>query len=287
MTVLVVSHARDRVATAVATHLGDRGRPVVTTTPSALVSGAITYHDEGGRRGWTASVGAGIVTDDELTGVLNRATHLEPVGFDEADERYAHAERAALLAALFQVLSCPVLNRSNGATLAGPTPAPLQWLALAARIGLPVRGMTMSAHGVEWAPLSRLLGTVTVVDGHVVDDVQASQFVSDDFLPVALARSLGSGLVSLADALGCGLLQVRLGVDADDQLVVVDLDPVPAVLEPAALATLVDVLVGGAARTPVVPSPRVARPAAATRRSGAVRPPGAAEVVGAVETPAP
>lgn len=80
------------------------------------------------------------VSSEGVRGLLNRLTH-PPMGHLEVapqrEREYAMQEISALFLSWLTAMPGPVLNRPAPFGLAGPGLDPLQWLALAARAGLP------------------------------------------------------------------------------------------------------------------------------------------------------
>lgn len=80
------------------------------------------------------------VSSDGVRGLLNRLTH-PPMGHlgvaPQREREYAMQEVSALFLSWLTAMPGPVLNRPAPFGLAGPGLDPLQWLALAARAGLP------------------------------------------------------------------------------------------------------------------------------------------------------
>jgi hypothetical protein len=233
VTVLVVAHPFDAVAQGVVDRLRDRSATPVVVTPSQLCGGVVTYRNVAGRARWAVDLGDRVLRSEEVRGALNRARFLEPTGFaDPDDETYAACERAALYAAMVESIDGTVLNRSTGATLAGPARSPVELLLAAARHGLPAPRIRMSRSGTEVDPVRRELCSCVVLDGR-------AHGAPDD----GLAR----GSVALAGELGCGFLQLRLAEGGDGRCVVAAVEPFPEQVAAATLDLLAAHLGGGAA----------------------------------------
>lgn len=208
-------------------------------TPAQLTgAAAVTYRStlngaSDGRRvaNFDVDTPEGPLDSGAVSSVLNRAQYLEPIGFGHPDdESYAVSERAALLAAMTELLDCPVFNRSNGASLGGPPAFPLHWLFQAARLGLPVHPITLSGDGVRVATVESPPTVLTVIDGQV------------DPAGHALSQDLQQGLKALGAALGCGFLQVQLVPDGRGQYTVLGIDPFPSRLSDRDLDRLTQAL---------------------------------------------
>lgn len=247
MPVLVISHPDDRVATRVAAQLHRLGPPPTVVTPTRMVSDAVTHTGVDGHVMWTVDSSDLQLDSRRITGVLNRARWLEPVAYPDPDDRvYAHCERAALLAAMLEALPCPVVNRSNGATLAGPATFPLHWLLRAARLGLPVRDMTICAQGITWP------GATTDAGQSATDASQSATVVVGTITVIGAATSTSGDTGGdwraqcrwLASDLGTSLLQVVFGAERGRRPVVVDIDPFPRHLDDRAVKILATHLAG-------------------------------------------
>lgn len=230
-TVLVVADGWDAVAAAVSDVLRSNGFDVVATTASALVGGAVTYLGDGASTMWASSVAPSLgsgersIASHEVGAVLNRAVHLDGVGFaDEDDESYASCERTALFVAMIESLDCPVLNRSQGTSLSGPPHYEAEWMSTAVRCGLPVRPLTWTPDGVVSAEVRSMSGSVTVIADRVMAE---SGSVSVE----RWAHDRRRGLLALAANLGCELVRLDLGETADGTCVVTRIDPRPPALE--------------------------------------------------------
>lgn len=117
----------------------------------------------------TAVVGGREVSQGEIGGVLTRLPcvyeqelrHIVP-----ADRSYVAAEMTSFLLSWLSGLACPVLNRPTPTCLSGPNWRSEQWIAAAAKLGIPVRPMrreiTRGRAGAEEA-LEVPSITVTVV----------------------------------------------------------------------------------------------------------------------------
>lgn len=237
MTVLVLAHPGDRLARDAATALRRaQGGPVVATTPDRLTRDVTYRHEEGTVR-WVARLPDRELVSTGLVGVLNRSRYVGRTGFaDRGDELYAGMERSALLAAMLASLPVPVLNRPNGAGLAGPTSSAVTLLAQAARAELPVAPLVLSTEALVATPAGDAdpapgdaIGTLTVVGDAVVGD---GCRIPDSWVSAAL---------TLAARTGCDLLSLPL-VDVGGMPCVAAVDPWPRSLGPRALRHLVALL---------------------------------------------
>lgn len=246
-TILVIAHEWDSVAAQVADTLRSNAFEVVTTAPSLLCGGAVTYLSDRGSTMWAStvpqpSVGHDVaITSADLGAVLNRAMHLDPTGFaDEDDEMYATCERAALFTAMIESLDCTVLNRSQGTTLSGPPRLEAEWMAAAVRCGMAVRSMSWTSDGIDLEPLRRDLGAATVIGRRVIASA-----------PVGTAQDWATAhtkpALALADELGCGLLHITLGETLDGRCVITQVDPTPPMVAPHIVVGVAQHLAAGIA----------------------------------------
>ena len=244
-TVLVVAHEWDAVARDVVSLLRANSVAVATPTPTALCGGAVTYLSAHGNTMWASTVpgpsGLGdlTITSTELVAVLNRSVHLDPTGFaDEDDESYAACERAALFTAMIESLECPVVNRSQGTTLAGPPHLEAEWMATAVRCGLTVQATSWTSDGVDLEPMRREVGAATLVGRQVLCTSPVGGVAE-------WTERHASRMIALGDQLGCELVRLSLGETADGRLVVTRIDPRPPHLEPSVVVSLAQHLTAG------------------------------------------
>jgi hypothetical protein len=209
----------------------------------------------------------------DFSGVLNRVAWLPPVPYSRIDDReYAAMERNALHTSVLAGIVAPVVNPVRPPSLSGPMFDPVAWLALAARTGIPVRGMRVTTDGRRWRergwlPLDWRAVTTPGADSGI--PLHASVPVGRR--PVAWAEPVGPAhrvvvvgnraydppeprwgerCARLAAAARCPLLEVCLAPrTADASWVVTGADPSPAVLPPDAFNALVELLGAGRAMT--------------------------------------
>ncbi len=88
-----------------------------------------------------AVVGGRRIQSTELAGVVVRLPWVDPIDLPHIsprDQAYVATEMSAFLVAWLGALPCPVLNRPRPGCLTGPAWRPEEWLARAARLGIPV-----------------------------------------------------------------------------------------------------------------------------------------------------
>ncbi len=159
------------------------------------------------------------VASDEVRGFLNRLTYppMDHLGVaPEAERDYAIQEVSAFFLSWLTGMPGPVLNRPVPFGLAGPNLDPLQWLALAARAGLPTparRATSRRQHGAEPAGWVAPASSVVVACGALYGTP----------LPATTAESC----LRLAGLSGTDILGVELRRDAGGQLEFAAAQPLP------------------------------------------------------------
>lgn len=155
------------------------------------------------------------IASEEVSGLLNRLTHAptEHLGVASEHEReYAMQEVSAFFLSWLTAMPGPVLNRPVPFGLAGPSMGPFQWLALAARAGLPapVRRAPAAQGQNGGAPHARPESPPVPSCSVVV----ACGALYGPSLPARLATAC----VRLAELSGADLLGVELRPGASGQL---------------------------------------------------------------------
>jgi hypothetical protein len=140
----IVAHAHDATAAAVASVLRARcGREAVRWIGVETLARATRWQHRIEPDGTTGTVlqlpDAAVLHDRELGVVFNRAFPDVAPGFSPTDQRYAVMEMHALLLSWLTAVPGPVVNRPSPRGLTGTARGPIEWHALAARAGLPVR----------------------------------------------------------------------------------------------------------------------------------------------------
>lgn len=140
-----------------------------------------------------AVVGGRRIPSVELAGVVVRLPWVDPIDLPHIsprDQAYVATEMSAFLVAWLGALPCPVLNRPRPGCLTGPAWRPVEWLARASRLGIPV--------------LSRRDG----VPGAAAAGDATLTLIGTRHLGKAHARVL-AGAKRLAEAAGVALLYLR------------------------------------------------------------------------------
>lgn len=112
----------------------------LVTTEEIVYSTRLTHRLASGRVTTEVTLPDGSVLGPHLQGVVNRAVTVPTAHLAravEADREYATAELYALLTSIFAGLPGVVLNPGGPRGLPGPWLRPAEWLAEAARVGLP------------------------------------------------------------------------------------------------------------------------------------------------------
>lgn len=207
---LIACNPGDAAALWAAHRLADRGlAPLEIVSAEALAYSLSVEH----------RLGAGVpsvrfeladgrrVVSDEVSGFLNRLTYppMDHLGVASQRERdYAMQEVSALFLSWLAAMPGPVLNRPVPFGLAGPNLDQFQWLALAARAGLPSpprRATSRQRNGGAPARVPTPSCTVVVVCGATygapVPDPTAesclrlAELSGTDILGVELRRDAG------------------------------------------------------------------------------------------------
>jgi len=124
---VITAHQQDQVAYALVSRWATSDASLLTCTD--LSTSGWRYY-QGSPANSRAIVSGQEVAIESITGVLNRLTCVfepELAGIIARDRSYAAD------------LTCPVLNHATSTGLAGPYWPPERWIAMAARIGIPVR----------------------------------------------------------------------------------------------------------------------------------------------------
>lgn len=167
-------------------------------------------------------------------------------------------ERHALMTSVLQALSVPVINRPSPPSLAGPLRSELEWLRLAARVGIRTRGVRVSSNArqsawgtrpedgwvaYDWTRmLRREPSGQPDGDGSLPASVPAGRRPVVWLAPIGRPRRcwvvgesvIGSHLerdpdpVPLARAVGCQLLEVTFADDPFGAGCLVEVEPFPA-----------------------------------------------------------
>src|SRR4051794_6707245 len=140
---LIIADAGDpgahRVADRLARHHGPRSTRLASASEIAFAPRvALAFESETSSGGIWLWDGSGAALAPRA--VLCRATTVSApwaARASPADREYAAAEAHAVLLAWLTALDCPVLNRPSGRGLVGPVLSDAEWLAAAARAGLP------------------------------------------------------------------------------------------------------------------------------------------------------
>jgi hypothetical protein len=225
--VLVLAHAHDAGASAVATRLRTLVDPdsVVVVRPEALglAMWSHTISPCGDTRTWIQLPGGASISSESVDAVFNRLQYLPLPRFHKAspkDRDYADAELQALVASWLLSFGTRAINPVGPRGLSRGPVSQSGWLALAASIGLPVvRSARASAgrmlpkptgaeriHGVAWP--GGLRGPAPA-ELHADSSSADSVLVVGDRALGALAQPFGKACVALARVADCTLLEVR------------------------------------------------------------------------------
>lgn len=253
---LVVASPHDGGALAVGAALRRRlGQSVRVLSPEELVLSPRWVHavsDEGDSTETTLADGL-VLRDREIRFVLCRVRALSAPHFARSlpdDRDYAVSELHALFLSWLASLPCPVVNRPHAQGLAGRERSPFEWLALAARAGLRVRGFSLTTnarrdpcpgwipHGVAdgvrlWSfdaspslPRALLGRSPTLFLEPIGPPCPRALVVGGDVLGDVPAH-VASGCLRLAASVGCELLEVRFGTGRGGDLRVTDVTHFP------------------------------------------------------------
>lgn len=157
MKYLVLGHAQDRSALAVAARLKCRHSPgtVRFATVDELIYAPSWVHQieasTGNARTRITLHDGCELRSDELQVVFNRLSWVDYPGFAAADRSYACAEMSALLLSWLESLDCPVINPVAGHRL-NASFSEFRWLTLAAQAGLPIPRTRLSSNPRRYPP---------------------------------------------------------------------------------------------------------------------------------------
>ncbi len=199
----------------------------------------------------------------QVGAVLNRITVPELpqfYGASEADRLYAISEVSALWLSWLAALPCPVVNPPSPWSLSGPEFPLLQWLNLASRAGLPVRGCTFSSDPRVFFERGYALYRFAGDDPGTarfepvptppfprepawffepVDGEEETVLVAGNRRVGGLGERFSAGLDRLRALVGCNLLQVAFGRSvATGEWLVTGVTSFPTTEEPAALEAI-------------------------------------------------
>jgi hypothetical protein len=269
---LILAEASDPVAAGVARRAAEGGAVLRWLTSDHLATARWDHRIDGQVGGGAETrlrTADGTTTElGEVLGVLNRLRWLPPVPFASVDDRdYGAMERHALVTSALAALEGTVVNPVSPPSLSGPVLSPVAWTALAAASGLPTRRLRLTTDGRRWPARGwEGLDWQTVLDPGV-EAVPLHQAVPVGRRPVVWAEPVGpphhvtvvgpdvlgspdaawaERCRRLAEAAGCGLLQVTLAQRAaGEDWVVTGAEPTPTVVPPHAVDLLVALLASG------------------------------------------
>jgi hypothetical protein len=162
----------------------------------------------------TAVVDGRVLASEQIHGVLTLLPCVFPHELPQivpGDRDYVAQEMTAFLLAWLTGLECPVLNRPNATSLAGPSWPAERWCHLARRAGLraaPLRRQTTAVPGDAVLPAPPAAATVTVVGDRWIGDVppdlaaharRLAGAAGADLLTVVFDRADADASVLLAD----------------------------------------------------------------------------------------
>lgn len=158
------------------------------------------------------------IAGEEVRGLLNRLTH-PPMGHlgvaPQREREYAMQEVSALFLSWLTAMPGPVLNRPAPFGLAGPSLDSFQWLALAARAGLPTPPLRAPSRQNGGAPAS-----LSPPDCNAVVACGA-------LFGAALPDSVAEPCLRLAELSGTDILGVELRRDAANSWQFTGAHPLP------------------------------------------------------------
>jgi hypothetical protein len=166
---LILAHAHDRAARALATRWGSEALLVTAGALHELRWWLDVDRDGRVHTGLETAGG----TPVPVTGVVNRlgvVTGADLPGVRSGDRAYAGAELTAFLLAWLDACPAPVLNPPDPRCLNGPPWFPEQWAEVAASVGLEAEAAGRRL-GLEAAPASAVPEWPDAVRAHVVGDV--------------------------------------------------------------------------------------------------------------------
>jgi hypothetical protein len=222
---------------------GRHGHAVRGATATDLAfAGRVEYRAEGGRVDAAITLADDTPLDPrELRVVLFRAAGTAApwaARASPADGEYAATEAFALLLAWLAALPGRVVNAPTGSGLSGPARTPVQWLASAARAGLPIPRMRATTDArtfpmragelVENGGRSAAIpvGRRAARFREPVRGPETRVLVTDGRPHRPLPAALLAPCAELARTSGCGLLALTVAADASGPLVTA-VDPVP------------------------------------------------------------
>ena len=202
---VIVANRQDQTAAWLASRW--QAHDALLLTSADLSSGGWRHYvpDSGKSR---AIIGGREVSMEQIKGIVTRMPavfewelgHIVP-----ADRAYVAAEMSAFLIAWLSSLTCPMLNRPTPSGLSGPNWNCEQWVALAAKLGIPVRPVHRSTAFASEKPSEQPMCQVIVVGDQCFG---------------AVAPQLFDHARALAAAAGTALLAVQfIGPTADAKLV--------------------------------------------------------------------
>jgi hypothetical protein len=175
----------------------------------------------------------------EVRAVLNRVRYLAVPHFRTASARdrdYATAELHALVASWLGGLGDQVIQPVRTHPWVTPWVSRQRWVDAAAGAGLPVEKRRLTS-----TPPARPPGQSQGPAAGAGIPHQLTVLVAGTAVEGALADRYGAGCLAAARAIGFPLLEFRFA-PADDGVCLVDVDPLPPLLEPWAAAMAGDLL---------------------------------------------
>jgi hypothetical protein len=143
--ILILAHLDDQTAIRVSAYLRRRlGRERVRIiTPEALaLAEKICLQFDSHRFAFEIKLaGGGLIEHEAIAVVFNRMRYAPAPQFTDSsiiDQDYACSELTALWLSWLSSLICPVINPPSSRSLSGPGFSRLEWLQLAASVGMPV-----------------------------------------------------------------------------------------------------------------------------------------------------
>lgn len=217
---LVLAHLGDDCALQVAAALAKRNgaRSVKLISAEELVLAPRWLHVQESRSGpglntrTSIELGDGcLLCSDRIGVVFNRLRAVPMPHFANAtgaDREYAVMEMYALLLSWVFSLPCPVFNRPTGRGLGGPERSLPEWLALAAKAGLPVHTYRFTSDPRRFRTRHAVPVREPVAGLSTTTDCVQRVVVAGETFSCRPPIDAAYALYRLRDSSGCDLLQV-------------------------------------------------------------------------------
>jgi hypothetical protein len=245
--ILILAHATDLGARSVAARLssGPDPPPVRTVRPELLgLAGWSHRVDPAGKAFTQVSLPrARPLLSSGTRAVLNRVRYLQVPRFRKASARdrdYAAAELHAVVASWLCGMGDQVVQPVRTHPWVTPWLSRQHWVEAAAGAGLPVEERRLTS-----APPALPLGGPDGITPPAESSSPLSVLVAGPVVGGALAARYGGRCLTAAGSLGLPLLEFRFG-QAGGKMRLLEVDPLPLLLEPWAVALVADLLLARA-----------------------------------------